>query len=87
MRNESHKQALNTDGKLERIFGQELHVGLGGRSKDRQVKITANRLVMSCNHVQAVESVQACICIQQINHDGAQRVQIAAVSQMSIVLK
>jgi hypothetical protein len=80
MRNESHKQALNTDGKLERTFGQELHVGLGGRSKDRQVKITAN-------HVQAVASVQACICNQQINHEGAQRVQIAAVYQMCIVLK
>jgi hypothetical protein len=74
MRNESHKQALNTDGKLERTFGQELHVGLGGRSKDRQVKITAN-------HVQAVASSQACICNQQINHEGAQRVKVAAVCQ------
>ena len=87
MRNESHKQALNTDGKLTRTFEQELHVGLGGRSKDRQGKNTANRLVMSCNHVQAVASMQACICNQQINHEAAQRVQIAAVYQMSIVLK
>ena len=87
MRNESHKQALNTVGKLPRTSGQELHVGLGGRSKERQVKNTANRLVMSCNHIQAVASVQACICNQQTNHEAAQRVQIAAVSQMSIVLK
>jgi hypothetical protein len=66
---------------------QELRVSLGGRSKDRQVKNTADRLVMSCNHVQAVASVQVCICNHQTNHEGAQRVQIAAVSQMSIVLK
>ena len=80
MRNESHKQALNTYGKLARTFEQMLNVSLGGRSKDRQAKITAN-------HVQAVASVQACICNQQINHEGAQRFQIAAVCQMCIVLK
>ena len=40
-------------------------VGLGGLSKNRQVKITANRLVMSCNHIQCVASAQACIGNQQ----------------------
>ena len=75
------------DGILARSFGQELHVCLVGRSKHWQIKITVNRLVMSFNFVQAVESVQACICNQQINHEGAQRVQIAAVYQMCIVLK
>jgi len=74
MQNESHKQALNTDSKLARTFGQELHVGSGGRSKNRPVIITANRVVMSTNHVQAVASVQACICNQQRNHEAAQRV-------------
>jgi hypothetical protein len=62
------------DGILARSFGQELHLYLVGRSKHRQVKITANHLVMSCNFVQAVASVQACICNQQINYEGAQRV-------------
>lgn len=87
MRNESHKQALNTDGILAQSFGQELHVCLVGRSKHRQVIITANRLVVRCNFVQAITSVQACICNQQINHEGAQRVEIAANHQMRIVLK
>lgn len=62
MRNESHKQALNTGGMLARSIGEELHVYLVGRSKHRQVRITARRLGMSYNFVQGVASMQAWIC-------------------------
>jgi hypothetical protein len=87
MRNESRKHALNTDRKLACTFGQEFHVGLGGLSKDRQVKITANRLVMSCNYVQCVASAQACICNQKNSLGRCAKTSIALVCQMSIIPK
>jgi hypothetical protein len=67
-------QTLNTDGIRARSFGQVLHLRLVGRSEQRQVKIAAYRLVMSFYFVQDGAGVQTCLCNQQINHEGVQRV-------------
>jgi hypothetical protein len=84
MRNESHKQALNMDGILARSFGQELHVYLVERSKHRQIKTTAKRLVMSFISFKPLQVRKLAFAIIKTTIEGAQRVLISAVYQISI---